>query len=311
MSLVVAIFYFLVFPGFLFTATVGLLASWVDRKVTARVQWRLGPPWWQNFADIIKLLGKEIIIPQGGGKSLFLISPLLGLVAVTLVSCIIWAANLWPKESFIGDLIVVLYLLTVPSLAVILGASSSHNPLASLGASREIKLVLAYELPFILSIITVIVKSGGMMKITDILQFQHSSGIIISHWSGVIAFIVAILCIQAKLGLVPFDMPEAETEIMSGAYIEYSGAGLAIYKLTKAMALFVFPMFLVIIFMGGIVFQGWSALGGILKYVGLLALITVIRNTNPRVRIDQALRFFWGPVTVLAVIALILAVVGK
>ena len=143
------------------------------------------------------------------------------------------------------------------------------------------------------------------------MEFQYFSGIILSHWSGIIAFIVSILCVQAKLALVPFDMPEAETEIMSGVYIEYSGAGLAIYKLTKAMALFVVPMFLVVIFMGGIVFSGWSALWGILKYVGLLALITVIRNTSPRVRIDQAVRFFWGPVTILAILAVILAMLGK
>ena len=311
MNLALPLFYFLIFPGFLFTAVVGLLASWVDRKVTARVQWRVGPPWWQNFADIMKLLGKEIIVPHGAQKSLFLIAPLLGLVAVTLISSIIWLANLWPQKSFIGDLIVVLYLLTIPSLSIILGAFSSRNPLASLGASREIKLILAYELPFILSIIAIIVKTGGLLRIGDILEFQYFSGIILSHWSGIIAFIVSILCVQAKLALVPFDMPEAETEIMSGVYIEYSGAGLAIYKLTKAMALFVVPMFLVVIFMGGIVFSGWSALWGILKYVGLLALITVIRNTSPRVRIDQAVRFFWGPVTILAILAVILAMLGK
>lgn len=311
MKVTIPLFYFLIFPGFLFTAIIGLLTSWVDRKVTALVQWRVGPPWWQNFADLVKLLGKEIIIPKGANKTLFLTAPLLGLVAVSLISSIIWLANLWPEQGFIGDVIVVLYLLAIPSLAVILGAFSSHNPLASLGASREIKLILSYELPFILAIIAVIVKTGGMLKIGDILLFQRLSGIIISSWSGIIAFIVTILCIQAKLGLVPFDMAEAETEIMAGVYIEYSGAGLAIYKLTKAMALFTFPMFLVVIFMGGIVFSGWSALWGILKYVGLLVLITLIRNTNPRVRIDQAVRFFWGPVTILAVVSVILAILGK
>ncbi len=311
MNLVTPLFYFIIFPGFLFTAVIGLLAGWLDRKLTAMVQWRVGPPWWQNFADIIKLLGKEIIIPEGGQKSLFLLAPILNLAAVTLISCLIWLTNLWPGKGFIGDLIVVLYLLTLPSLAVILGASSSHNPLATLGASREIKLILAYELPFVLSIIAVIIKTGGMLKIGDILNFQHTSGVILSHWSGILAFIAAILCLQAKLGLVPFDMAEAETEIMSGVYIEYSGPGLAIYKLAKAMALVAFPMFLVVIFMGGITFRGWPILWGILKYVGLLALITLIRNTNPRVRIDQAVHFFWGPVTILAVLSVILAILGK
>jgi NADH-quinone oxidoreductase subunit H len=106
-------------------------------------------------------------------------------------------------------------------------------------------------------------------------------------------------------------MAEAETEIMAGTYIEYSGAGLAIYRLTKSMSLFVLPMFLVVIFMGGIIFSGWSVLWGILKYIGLLVLITLIRNTNPRIRVDQAVRFFWAPVTILAVLAVILAILGK
>jgi NADH-quinone oxidoreductase subunit H len=115
---------------------------------------------------------------------------------------------------------------------------------------------------------------------------------------------------QAKLALVPFDIPEAETEIIAGPYIEYSGAPLALYKLTRWMMLFVVPMFLVIMFMGGIVFSGWHILWGILKYVLLLVIIILMRNTNPRLRIDQAIKFFWGPMTILAVIGIVLAFLG-
>ncbi|MFQ6003267.1 MAG: complex I subunit 1 family protein [Candidatus Zixiibacteriota bacterium] len=304
------IVYFLFFPGFLFTAVVGLLVSWVDRKVTARVQWRVGPPWWQNFADFVKLLGKETIIPQGSARITFLLSPLLGLAAITLVSTLIWIVLLNPQKTFLGDLIVVLYLLTIPPLAVILGGSASRNPLASLGASREMKLILGYELPFILAVIVPIIQTSGTIKLGELLNFQTNNGMILGSWSGVIAFIVALLSMQAKLTLVPFDIPEAETEIMAGPYIEYSGVTLAVFKLTRAMMLFVVPMFIVIVFMGGIVFSGWHILWGILKYVVLLVLIILIRNTNPRLRIDQAIKFFWGPMTILAIIAIILAFLG-
>ena len=122
---------------------------------------------------------------------------------------------------------------------------------------------------------------------------------------------VALLCVQAKLALVPFDIPEAETEISGGALIEYSGTALAIFRLMKNMLFFTLPFFLMILFMGGLRVDGVHLLYGILKYVGLVALITVIRNTNPRVRIDQAVRFFWGPMTAIAIIAVVLALVGK
>ncbi|NQT95327.1 MAG: NADH-quinone oxidoreductase subunit H, partial [Candidatus Omnitrophica bacterium] len=128
--------------------------------------------------------------------------------------------------------------------------------------------------------------------------------------SGALALIVVVMCVQAKLALVPFDMPEAETELMAGVLIEYSGAPLAVYRLMKNMLLFTLPFFMMIMFTGGFRFDGIHLLYSVLKYVGFVALITVIRNTNPRVRIDQAVRFFWGPMTIIAVIAIILAYRG-
>jgi NADH-quinone oxidoreductase subunit H len=116
---------------------------------------------------------------------------------------------------------------------------------------------------------------------------------------------------QAKLALVPFDIPEAETEIVGGPLIEYSGSGLAIYRLMKNMLMFTVPFFLIIVFIGGLRLEGIHLLYSVLKYIGLVALMTVIRNTNPRVRIDQAVKFFWGPVTIIAIIAIILALLGR
>jgi NADH-quinone oxidoreductase subunit H len=140
------LFYFLVIPGFLFTAVVGLLASWIDRKVTARVQWRVGPPWYQPFVDIVKLLGKETILPTTASKKTFLMAPILGLVSITLVSTLIWIMDVNPTTGFVGDIIVILYLLAIPSIGVILGGFASGNPIASIGASREMKLLVTSQI---------------------------------------------------------------------------------------------------------------------------------------------------------------------
>ena len=304
------IFYFLFF-GFLLTAIIGLLASWIDRKVTAKVQYRVGPPLLQPLIDIVKLLGKETLIPAGSSKITFLMAPVIGLASVILVSTLLWINNIYPAKSFLGDLIVVLYLLVIPSISIIMGGFASRNPLASLGASREMKLILSYELPFILAVLVTVIKSGFTFRLGEILTFQAQNGAFVGSWSGTLALIVAIICMQAKLALVPFDIPEAETEIAGGPLIEYSGSGLAIYRLMKNMLMFTVPFFLIIVFIGGLRFDGIHLLYGVLKYIGLVALMTVIRNTNPRVRIDQAVKFFWGPVTIIAIIAIILALLGR
>lgn len=301
------LFYFLIIPGFLFTALIGLVTTWIDRKVSARVQWRQGPPWFQPFADVLKLLGKETIIPEDGSKITFLSAPLIGLAAATLVSTMLWLLNADPKATFVGDLIVIIYLLTLPSLALIIGGSASRNPLSALGASREMKLILAYELPFILAAFTVVAKTGSIL-IGNIATYQASHGLIAFSFSGAIAFMVTLLAVQAKLGYAPFHIAEAEQEIMGGALLEYSGPPLLAFKLANAMLFFTLPVFMITLFLGGIDLSSWlGILWFVIKYVSIVTLIILIKNTNPRIRIDQAVRFFWGPVTVAAAIGFILA----
>lgn len=305
------IFLFLIFPGFLFSGAMGLLVSWADRKVTARIQWRVGPPWYQNFIDVLKLLlYKETLIPEGVSKALFLGMPVLAAASAALVSTIVLVINGTPSAGFLGDLVVLVYLMMIPALALMLGAFASANPLASLGASREMKMMLSYELPFILSLVVVIIKAGYAIKLGDIIAHQADHGFIIGSASGAISFIVMILCVQAKLGFVPFDMPEAETEIMSGTYIEYSGKPLAIFKMAKAIMLFIIPIFLITLYFGGLKFDVEGFVKNILQYLLILVLMIVIKNTNPRVRIDHAMRFFWGPMTALAILSVVLAYMG-
>ncbi len=298
---------FLIFPGLLFTGAAGLITSWVDRKVTARVQMRVGPPFFQPFYDIGKLLIKDTCVPAGGSIGLFLLAPLIGLAAVALASTILWRALLHPQATFVGDLIVLLYLLVMPALAVILGAFASRNPLASLGGSREIKLMIAYELPFVLAVLVPVIQVHSI-RLGDLLAAKGA----VALPSGMLALLVAIVCMQAKLTLVPFDMPEAEGELSGGAYIEYSGPPLAMFKLTRAMMLFTLPVFLVVVYLGGsIVSGGWAGkLLGFGLWASLIAVIVVLRNTTPRLRTDQAVRLFWGPMTALALIAAALAWMG-
>jgi len=299
------IFYVAMFvAAVLFTAVIGLVTSWIDRFVTARVQMRVGPPFLQPFYDVVKLMIKETCVPAGGSRFLFLSTPLIGVAGAGLASLMIWRALLFPGAGFEGDLIVVLYVLTLPAISVVLGAFASRNPLASLGGSREMKLILSYELPFVLAVLVPVIRTGSI-RLDAILAAEAA----VRSVPGVLALLVAVLCMQAKLTLVPFDAPEAETELTGGAYLEYSGPPLAMFKLTRAMMLFTMPMFLVTVLCGGIDFGlGFvPAVLGILKYVGLVVVVVLIRNTAPRLRIDQAVKFFWGPVTAVALLAAALA----
>lgn len=299
-----AVVQFLLFPGLLFTAGAGLLTSWFDRKLTARVQMRKGPPLLQPFYDVAKLMIKDTCVPIGCPIWLFLSAPLIGVAGVSLASMFLFQAMWNPQVTFAGDLIVVMYLLALPSLSMILGAFASRNPLASLGGSREMKLVMAYELPFILAACVPIIGAQSI-QLEDILAAPAVDGTL----SGVLALIIGVIAMQARLTRVPFDIPEAECELGSGVLIEYSGPPLAMYKLTQAMMLFTGPVFLLVLYGGGVsFFEGWlTATIGVLKFLGVVTLVVLIRNTAPRLRIDQAMRLLWGPVTLGAIVSLTLA----
>jgi len=300
------------------TAVVGLLVRWVDRKVTAKVQWRVGPPVYQPLADLVKLLGKETIVPAAGNRWGFLLAPVVGFAAVAVAAALLVAANWNPEAGFLGDLIVLVYVLTIPSLAVIIGAASSANPHAGLGASREMKLVLSYELVFVLALLTVIIRAGYTFRVGALVEAQRTGGPMLLHPSALVGFVVALLAMQAKVGAVPFDIAEAETEIMGGVFVEYSGPPLAVIHLTRAMLYAVLPAMLVTVFWGGFIpdFSGgflWDVVGvliAVAKLVVVVTLMVLIRNTNPRLRIDQALKFFWFLLAPVAVLGVVLAMVG-
>jgi len=292
------------------TLVLGLVFKWVDRKVTALVQWRVGPPWYQPVADILKLMGKETLLPANARGTGFLLAPLVALSAAGVAAAVLWHAAVGPNGLFVGDLIVVIYLLMIPALMTMLGAASSGNPHAAVGAAREMKLLLAYELPLLLAVLVAVAKSGWTLRLEGIIAAQADAPVLYSV-SGVLALVVAVLCMQAKLGQVPFDLAEAECEIMSGVYVEYSGPSLACWLMTRAMLLALLPLLLIVLFWGGLDPRpiGYLTFAG--KYVLLVALVTLVRNTNPRLRIDQTMRFFWFGVAPLAALAVVLAIVGR
>lgn len=325
---VLAAFQTIVFPGLIFTAMVGLYLAWADRKITARLQSRIGPPWWQSYADVVKLMQKQMMLPRGARKAGFVLAPLLGLAGAALAATIVWSANFWPTTQFVGDLIVVFYLVAMPSLALILGGASSQSPFGAIGAGREMLMVVAYELPFLLAVGAVIVKVAGTavegvispILLSDIVRWQAVEGSVFYSPSGVIGLVVAMLCIQAKLGFLPFDQPEAETELIGGPLAEYSGPGLALFKITNAMMLLVLPAFLATLWLGGIGLDAGGdgtfslTFGGVVwfavKILILFVVIVIIKSTHARLRIDQVLRLYWGPLAGLGLLAVILAWLG-
>jgi NADH-quinone oxidoreductase subunit H len=300
-TLLDVLFWVVVIPG---TVFVGLFACWVVRKVSALVQWRVGPPVFQPGRDVMKLMGKEILVPEDAQRAVFMAAPLVGLAGVLLLSIILWRTAI-TQRAFVGDVIVAIYLMVLPSLALILGSSASASPHAAIGTGREMKLVMSYELPLVLALVIVVIKTGGQLNLAAI-----ASHVPVLSISGMLAFLVSLLCVQAKLGFVPFDIAESETEVASGVIIEYSGALLAAWKLMQAVMLVALPFFLVIVFLGGFG-TGWWMIAGIGKYVLVLVLLILVKNTNPRVRIDQAMRFFWVYCGITLAAAVVLATIGN
>jgi len=241
---------------------------------------------------------------------MFLTAPVLAVFGASMAGVFILLPLLGITSGFHGDLIAIFYLLTIPSLTYVVGALASGNPLAAVGGSREMKLIMSYELTFLLVMVGIIIKADQSIDLNRIIQLQQEGTPFIGSVSGVILFIVSVFCLQAKLAMVPFDMPEAETEISDGIFIEYSGTPYAMIKLSKYMLLFILPALIVSILLNGARLQGIGILWAILKVLAVVLLMTLIRNTNPRVKIRQAIRFFFIWMNLLAVIAIVLASFG-
>jgi len=306
---------YVVLMGFVVAPNVGLFFTWVHRKLGARMQWRVGPPIYQPWADFIKLTAKETLVPATAHRIAFLLAPPIALFSAVLAFLVMPFVIRSPLE-FTGDVIVVLYLMVMPAIAAMIGGSASGNPYAAVGVQREMTLVFSYELPFIMTILVPVLKVGSL-RFGDLVNYQMNNGPFLFSVSGTIAFAVSMMVMQAKLAFPPFDVPEAKTEIVAGPYTEYSGASLALFKLAHATMLFVLPCFVANMFLGGLVVRFddpiTATVDAILIVVKLLALVIVsalIRFFYPRARPDQVFGMFWRAATAWAAIALALSVIS-
>lgn len=315
MTILTNLFHVLVFPGLLFVVVIGLLLAGIDRKVVAHMQKRIGPPILQPFYDFFKLMGKETIIPAAANRTAYLAAPVLGFVSLVVMMLFI---PVFGFSVFSGkaDLIVILYLMTIPAVALIIGGSSSGSPFAGIGISREMVAMMSYELPLILVLLSIAKMVGGdhlCFSLEEIIAWQQQNGCVLFNWSMVPAAVAMLLVIPAEVGSHPFDVAEAETEICEGPLIEYSGAPLAMFKLNTAMKMFIMTALFTNLFVGAIS-TGIVALDALILVV-IAVVVTILCMTLPhavcaRLKIEHLFKFYWTFVAGLAVISLILAWIG-
>lgn len=291
---------FLVFPSGLFVMLCGLAYEWVDRKVVARLQSRIGPRWFQPLADVLKLLAKEEVEPAGVNRFLFIGLPVVGLAGALTAALYVPIAGLKPAFSFTGDLIVVLYLLSLLTICIGLAGTITPNRFSLVGATRVLTQVFSYEAPFLLALLGPAMVAGSW-TINDINYYASTRWLLLTQPVG---FIVALIGLMGKLELPPFDAPEAETEIVAGALTEYSGRGLALFRLGKSVELIVGLTLVATFFLGGIN----NTLDFLLKTLGLLLVMAGISALMTRFRIDQVVGWWrYGALLALGQMLVIIA----
>ena len=309
----------LIFPGGLFAVLFGLLLIGVDRKVYARMQRRVGPPIYQPCMDMIKLSQKETVIPRTANVKAFRLAPLLGFAGMLAAIAIIPVTGIYSGLYQSGDLLVLLYLLSMPALALMIGASASGSPYSSVGLSREMTMVLAYEIPLLVVLLTVGMRVGmacggtAVFSLSSIVDFQLGNGPLLFDLPMLPAFLAFLCCIPGTIGVVPFDIPEAETEIAEGTLLEYSGAGLALFKMTGGLKMLVLSAMAVALFFPSGIGDFWlvNLLWFILKCLVIcLVTVTFVRATRARMRLDQAYKFYLLVPTGLALISMVLTLLS-
>ena len=305
-----SLFQILVFPGFLFLSAFGLAGEYFDRKLHARLQNRVGPPWFQPLADFIKLAAKEDIVPQDANPRMFKMMPVL---ALTSTITAFFYIPLWQSNglfSFTGDVIVVLYLLTIPTLSFFLGGWYSTSLYSKIGAVRSITQLFAYEVPLFMAILSpALLADTWSLKEITLFYTAHPW-----YWVfNLLGFFIAIVALLGKLEKVPFDIAEAETEIVAGTFTEYSGRLLALFRLGIDIEAIVGASLLAAIFLpfgfclppllGFVVY--------LIKVLFIIAILTLARTVFARLRIDQMMELCWRYIAPMAFVQLLISLVLK
>ena len=282
------------------------LCEGILRKVTARIQSRQGPPLWQPYFDLLKLLGKDDL-ESGESPRMQRFAVHLSLTTVLTVACLIPMGFPAPLNEA-GDAILLIYLLTLAGVCTLLIGLAAGSTYSLLGISREMMVMIALEPLFAVAIVLGAVKTGSFRLDTVLAGSVYGPGF---PASGLIMLGVMTLSFQAFVQRVPFDIAEAETEIMEGALMEYSGPKLALFKYAQMAKLVIYSGLFVTLFLpwgSGLAFPlGWLVFWG--KVFVLVLLVTLVAATHARYRIDQAIRYFAALLGV-AVTALLLASYG-
>lgn len=281
-----------------------LLAGVVRKVVRARVHSRKGPPIVQPFYDLFKLLGKEDL--QSVPSLVVHYAPLVAFASI-MVAALLTPMGMRAPLGQYGDAIVFVYFITIAVLAVVMTGLACASPYSMIGAGREIMMHLVVEPVLIICLITAAIKAGSLLM-WDMAAWNYVNGPAISMVAAAVALFLAL---QAQVGKLPFDIPEADQEIMGGPFIELSGPKLAMFQWAFFARQIVYASVLAVIFIPwGLTFVfPWNVGAHLLKVIVLIVLVGVIDVVNPRLRIDQAMSYFFGVIFV-ALVAVAFALVG-
>jgi NADH-quinone oxidoreductase subunit H len=306
-----SLFALFIFPGGLFLLALALAYEFLDRKLVARYQNRVGPRWFQPLADIIKLLAKEEVTPKGVNATFFVVLPILALAGALTASVYIPLFGMPPSSSLPGDLIIVVFLLGTMTLALGLAGANTEDRFSLIGATRTLTQLFSFEAPFLLALLGPAIVAGSW----QISQIQDYA--IASKWWFIlpqcIGFVVAMVGLMGKLELAPFDAPEAESEIVAGALTEYSGRGLALFRLGKDVELVLGLTLIAAFYLGGVTSPIWylAPVWFLLKTLGLLVIVALLQALFARLRIDQTVGLWWRLGALLALVQLVILFVAR
>jgi formate hydrogenlyase subunit 4 len=277
------------------------------RKITARIQSRQGPPLLQPYFDLLKLLGKEDI-ESGHSPRMQRFAALLSLATVLTVAVQIPMGGQAPLGGQ-SDVILLIYLLTLSGISTLLAALAAGSTYSLVGMSREMMAMMTLE-PLLAVAIVIGAVHTGTLRLDQVLNGAvYTSGMF--PVAGLIILGIILFALQAFVGRMPFDTAEAETEIMEGPMIEYSGPKLALFKYARMVKLFLYTALFVALFVpwGQTGFYPLDVIIFLVKVTVLVLLVTLIAATHARYRIDQAIRYYAG-LFGLALVALVFAVSG-
>lgn len=312
---ILAILHMCIFPGGVFALAVGLFYKGLDRRFEARLQRRVGPPLIQPVLDIAKLLTKETLIPNTANRTAFLMAPVIGFTGMAVCAAFIPISGVYSGLANMGDLLVIFYLLPVPAIALMLAGSASSSPFGAIGFSREMLMMLAYEVPLLAVLLAVAMLvgqqtgGGAEFSLAKIIGYQAKEGMLGFNPVMIPALVAYLIFLPGTMGVVPFDIPEAETEILEGPLLEYGGPLLALFQIGSALKTFVVLGLGVALFFPGTLGDFWiiNLIWFLAKCLVLMALsLTLVKSATGRFRIDQAFWFYIKYPTVLALVSLVL-----